>query len=80
MLNIKIDIERMKLREQEEFETLTGDSLSNAIKKGMTGRRLAALVYIFAKREDPSVTFEQCLDLDMGNVAEMMDTDPKAEN
>lgn len=78
-LNIKVDIEKMKLAEQEEFELLSGCALFDLAKKGLTGRRLAALIYIFAKREHPQVTFEDCLNLDMTEAAEMMadDVDPK---
>lgn len=78
-LDIKVDIEKMKLSEQEEFELLSGCSLFDLGKKGLTGRRLAALIYIFAKRENKEVKFEDCLDLDMTEAAEMMadDADPK---
>lgn len=78
-LNIKVDIEKMKLSEQEEFELLSGCSLFDLSKKGLTGRRLATLIFIFAKREDKSITFEECLDLDMNEAASMMvdDFDPK---
>lgn len=80
-LNIKIDIEKMKLSEQEEFELLSGCALFELGKKGLTGRRLAALIYIFAKRENSSVTFEECLDLDMAEAGAMLvdDVDPKEE-
>jgi hypothetical protein len=78
-MNLVIDIEKMKLAEQEEFELLSGCGLFELGKKGLTGRRLAALIYIFAKREDKSVTFEECLDLDMNQASSMMadDADPK---
>ena len=78
-LGIKIDIEKMKLSEQEEFELLSGCALFDLGKKGLTGRRLAALIYIFAKRVDPNVKFEECLELDMSDINEMMvgDADPK---
>jgi len=81
-LNIKIDIEKMKLSEQEEFELLSGCSLYDLEKKGLVGRRLAALIFIFAKREDSSVKFEDCLDLDMSEAAEMMadGDDPKEQS
>lgn len=81
-LNIKVDIEKMKLAEQEEFETLSGCALFDLSRKGLTGRRLAALIYIFAKREDSNVKFEDCLDLDMTEAAEMMvdSEDPKELN
>jgi hypothetical protein len=80
-LNIKVDIEKMKLAEQEEFEMLSGCALFDLGKKGLTGRRLAALIYIFAKRENKDVKFEDCLDLDMTEAAEMMadDVDTKKE-
>jgi hypothetical protein len=82
MKNIKIEIEKMKLGEQEEFELLSGCTLQDVVKKGLTGRRLAALIYIFAKRDDASVTFEQCLDLDMDQATSMLvaDADPKGNN
>jgi len=78
-LNIKVDIEKMKLSEQEEFEALSGCSLFQLQNKGLTGRRLAALIYIFAKRENKDVKFEDCLELDMSEAAELMagDDDPK---
>jgi hypothetical protein len=80
-LNIKVDIEKMKLAEQEEFELLSGCALFDLAKKGLTGRRLAALIYIFARREDSSVKFEDCLELDMSEAAEMMadGDDPKGK-
>lgn len=79
--NVSINIEEMKLSEQEEFELLSGCSLMDLTKKGLTGRRLAALIYIFAKREDQNVTFEQCLELNMSEASGMLvDTDPKGEN
>lgn len=82
MKNVKIEIEKMKLGEQEEFELLSGCSLQDLMKKGLSGRRLAALIFIFAKREDPSVTFEQCLDLDMEQASQMLGdgSDPKGSN
>ena len=78
-LNIKVDIEKMKLAEQEEFELLSGCALFDLGKKGLTGRRLAALIYIFAKRENSNIKFEDCLDLDMSEAALLMadDVDPK---
>lgn len=78
-LNIKVNIEKMKLSEQELFENLSGCSLFDLQSKGLTGRRLAALIFIFAKREDATVTFEECLDLDMDEASALMvdDADPK---
>lgn len=79
--DLKIDIETMKLGEQEEFELLAGCSLMDLQKKGLSGKRLAAVVYIFAKREDPNITFAEILDLDMKQVSGMMvDPDPKDED
>jgi hypothetical protein len=76
--NIKVNIEEMKLSEQEEFELLSGCSLMDLTKKGLTGRRLAALIFIFARREDKNVTFEECLNLNMTEASEMLvDSDPK---
>lgn len=72
-LNIKVDIEKMKLAEQEEFELLSGCSLFDLGKKGLTGRRLAALIYIFAKRDHKDIKFEDCLQLDMSEAAEMIE-------
>jgi hypothetical protein len=82
MINVKIEIEKMKLGEQEEFELLSGCSLQDLAKKGLSGRRLAALIFIFARREDKSVTFEQCLDLDMEQATNMIadGPDPKGSN
>lgn len=81
-LNIKIDIEKMKLSEQEQFELLSGCTLSDLSKRGLSGRRLAALIFIFAKREDDSVTFEECLDLDMDSATNLLvdDVDPKGND
>lgn len=78
-LNLKIDIQKMKLSEQEEFETLSGCSIFDLNNKGLSGRRLAALIYVFAKREYPDVSFADCLALDMEQAAEFMadDADPK---
>jgi len=76
--NVKVNIEEMKLSEQEEFELLSGCSLMDLSKKGLTGRRLAALIFIFARREDPNVSFEECLALNMSEATGMLvDTDPK---
>jgi hypothetical protein len=82
MINVKIEIEKMKLGEQEEFELLSGCSLQDLAKKGLSGRRLAALIFIFARREDKSVTFEQCLELDMEQATNMIadGPDPKGSN
>jgi len=81
-LNIKVDIEKMKLSEQEEFELLSGCSLSDLGKRGLSGRRLAALIFIFAKRQDASVTFEECLELDMVSATDLLvtDDDPKGND
>jgi hypothetical protein len=79
-LDIKIDLEQMKLSEQETFETLSGCALFDLSQKGITGRRLAALIYIFAKRQDDSVTFDECLELNMTEASKMIedeDVDPK---
>lgn len=77
--NIKVDIEKMKLGEQDEFETLSGCSIYELAQKGLSGKRLAALIYIFGKREDSAITFEECLDLDMTQASDLMvdDVDPK---
>jgi hypothetical protein len=79
--NIKVDIEKMKLGEQEEFELLSGCSIFELANKGLSGKRLAALIYIFARREDANITFQECLDLDMNEASELMveGTDPKEQ-
>jgi hypothetical protein len=77
--DVKVDIEKMKLGEQEEFEILSGCSIYELSNKGLSGKRLAALIYIFAKREDSTVTFQECLELDMAEASSLMvvDADPK---
>lgn len=80
MSKLKIDIQEMKLSEQEEFELLAKCSLMDITKKGLTGRRLAALIYIFKKRVDHSITFEDCLNLNFEEATSLLDDgedDPK---
>lgn len=75
----KADIGKMTLGEQDLWENLSGCSLMDLGKKGLTGRRLAALLFIFAKRDDAEAKFEDFLSLDMDEAASMMadDEDPK---
>jgi hypothetical protein len=79
MDNIKVDIEKMKLGEQDEFESLSGCSIYELADKGLSGKRLAALIYIFAKRENKEITFQECLELDMTEASNLIvvDADPK---
>lgn len=68
----------MRLFEQEEFELLSGFTMSETAKKGLSGRRLAAIIYIFAKRENDTIKFEDILNLKMDEAAGMLaDVDPK---
>lgn len=76
----KIEIGKMTLGEQDLWENLAGCSLQDLTKKGLTGRRLAALIYVFAKREDSNVQFEKFLNMDMDEATSMLadeDDDPK---
>jgi hypothetical protein len=76
----KADLGKMTLGEQELWENLAGCSLGDLQKKGLTGKRLAALLFVFAKRDDANAKFEDFLNLDMDQAAELMadeDTDPK---
>ena len=76
----KADLGKMTLGEQEEWERLAGCSFGDLAKRGLMGRRLAALLFIFAKREDVNAKFEDFLNLDMEQAASLMadeDDDPK---
>ena len=76
----KADIGKMTLGEQELWENLAGCSLMDLQKKGLTGKRLAALLFVFAKREDVNAKFEDFLNMDMDSAADLMsdgDADPK---
>ena len=75
----KADIGKMTLGEQDLWETLSGCALQDLGKRGLTGRRLAALIFIFAKRDNANAKFEDFLDLDMEAAAELLagDDDPK---
>jgi hypothetical protein len=76
----KADLNRMTLGEQEVWENLTGCSMQDLRKKGLSGRRLAALLFIFEKRENPDVEFEKFLNMDMSQAADLLDDgepDPK---
>lgn len=77
--NMKIDIERMKLGEQEIFENLAGCSMTDISSKGLSGKRLAALIYVFAKRTNPELTFEEVLELDLTQASNMFEADTKKE-
>jgi hypothetical protein len=76
---MQIDLGKMTLGEQDLWETLSECSLHKLSEKGLTGKRLAALIYVFAKRENPSVKFEDYLQMDMDSASEMLadDDDPK---
>lgn len=78
---IQADLGKMTLGEQELWENLAGCSLMDLGKKGLTGRRLAALLFVFAKRDDVNAKFEDYLALDMDQASEMMadDDDPKGQ-
>ena len=82
MQPVKADLNKMTLGDMEEFELLSGCSMSELSKRGLSGRRLAALIYIFAKRENPSLDFKEVLDLDFDTAQEMLvvDEDPKGVN
>lgn len=73
------DLGKMTLGEQDEWETLAGCSLSAIQQKGLTGRRMAALLFIFAKRDDKNAKFEDFLNLDMEQAVALLavDDDPK---
>lgn len=74
------DLGKMTLGEQEEWERLAGCSLSDLERKGLTGRRMAALLFIFGKRDDANAKFEDYLALDMEQATSLLagvDDDPK---
>lgn len=75
----KIDLGKMTLGEQDQWELLAGCSLQDLSKKGLTGKRLAALLFIFAKRENPETKFEDFLNMDMDSATDFLadDDDPK---
>lgn len=76
----KIELGKMTLGEQDVWEKLAGCSLTDIQKLGLTGRRMAALLYIFAKREDANVQFEKFLNMDMEEATSYLadeDEDPK---
>lgn len=76
----KADLGKMTLGEQELWENLAGCSLGDLSKKGLSGRRLAALLFVFAKRDNAEAKFEDFLNLDMEQAAELIadeDDDPK---
>ncbi len=75
----KIDLAKMTLGEQDQWELLAGCSLQDLAKKGLTGKRLAALIFIFAKRDDANAKFEDFLSLDMDSATSFLadDDDPK---
>lgn len=76
----KADLGKMTLGEQELWENLAGCSLGDLGKKGLSGRRLAALLFVFAKRDNADAKFEDFLNLDMEQAAELLadeDKDPK---
>jgi hypothetical protein len=79
---IKADISKMTLGEQALWETLTGDRLHKLGDTGLTGKRLAALIFIFAKRQDPAAKFDDYLNLNMDEASELLgddDEDPKEQ-
>jgi hypothetical protein len=78
----KIDLGKMTLGEQDQWELLAGCSLQDLQKKGLTGKRLAALIFIFAKRDDANAKFEDYLNLDMESATNFLadDDDPKGLN
>jgi hypothetical protein len=78
----KADLAKMTLGEQELWENLAGCSLGDLQKKGLMGKRLAALLYVFAKREDANAKFEDFLNMDIETAMELVanDDDPKGNN
>lgn len=78
----KIDLGKMTLGEQDQWELLSGCSLQDLAKKGLTGKRLAALLFIFAKRDDANAKFEDFLNMDFEASTELLadDDDPKGVN
>lgn len=78
----KIDLGKMTLGEQDQWELLSGCSLQELTKKGLTGKRLAALLFIFAKRDDANAKFEDFLNMDFESSTELLadDDDPKGVN
>lgn len=80
MANFKVDLGKMTLGEQDLWEQLSGSRLHELGKTGLTGRRLAALIFVFAKRENPEAKFEDYLKLDMSEASEYLaDDDEKKE-
>jgi hypothetical protein len=65
MAEFKVDLGKMTLGEQDLWEQLSGTRLQELSKVGLTGRRLAALIFIFAKRENPEAKMEDYLKLNM---------------
>lgn len=76
---IKIDLGKMTLGEQDAWESVAGCRFHEVLKLGLTGKRLAATLFIFAKRENPDVKFEDFLNMGFDAASEMMadDDDPK---
>lgn len=61
-MRIAIDIETVTLGEMEQLEELTGLGFADAVtavqKNQATMKVLVAVVYVFGRREDPSLTLE----------------------
>jgi hypothetical protein len=75
----KIDLNKMTLGEQDQWELLAGCSMQDLQNKGLTGKRLAALLFIFAKRDNANAKFEDFLNMEFDASTELLadDDDPK---
>lgn len=65
-MKIELNLEKLTLREMEDFETASGMAIGDVGSgKSMSARALRALVWIAQRRADPAFTFEDAGDVEV---------------
>lgn len=59
----------MTLGDFEDVEELSGASLSDVVGGNMTIKGMRAMVFVSLRREHPDITFEDCRDIKLTDIA-----------
>lgn len=65
---IDVDLKALTLGEIEDFEEAAGMAFS-ALGEGLPIKALRALAWVWLRRTEPGITFEQTRELTLGNVS-----------
>ena len=66
---MNIDPEDLTLREVDELESILGTGIDTAFSEGSPkAKAIAALVWITKRRDNPELTFDEVLDMNLKDV------------